>query len=220
MTSSWRPGRALATLVAALLAAGCGTASGGSTASPGLHGEEPAGTHARPSFVLTADDGSPYDFAARTAGRPTVLFFGYTDCPDICPTTMADLATGLRSLDPAVAEQVEVVFVTTDPARDTPEVLDTYLARFDDSFVGLTGTPEQVTAAQEAAGVPGAYPVKDRGGHALTVPEEMLPEGYLVEHASTLVAYGSRDTEVVSWRPGTVPEDYAADLSAIVEEDR
>jgi protein SCO1/2 len=211
-----RPHRALAGLAGLALVAGCATASGGIE----LRGDEPTGQPRRPSFVLTANDGSTYDFAERTAGRPTVVFFGYTACPDICPTTMADLATGLRSLDPQVAEQVEVVFVTTDPVRDTPEVLDTYLARFDESFVGLTGTPEQVAAAQEAAGVPGAYPVKDRGGDALTVPEELLPEGYLVEHGSTLIAYGSQDTEVVSWRPGTLPEDYAADLSAIVEEDR
>lgn len=211
-----RPHPALAGLAGLALLAGCAPAAGGTD----LRGDEPTGQPQRPSFVLTADDGSTYDFAARTAGRPTVVFFGYTACPDICPTTMADLATGLRSLDPEVAEQVEVVFVTTDPVRDTPEVLDAYLARFDESFVGLTGTPEQVAAAQEAAGVPGAYPVKDRGGDALTVPEELLPEGYLVEHGSTLIAYGSQDTEVVSWRPGTLPEDYAADLSAIVEEDR
>lgn len=211
-----RPHPALAGLAGLALLAGCTPAAGGTD----LRGDEPTGQPQRPSFVLTADDGSTYDFAARTAGRPTVVFFGYTACPDICPTTMADLAIGLRSLDPEVAEQVEVVFVTTDPVRDTPEVLDAYLARFDESFVGLTGTPEQVAAAQEAAGVPGAYPVKDRGGDALTVPEELLPEGYLVEHGSTLIAYGSQDTEVVSWRPGTLPEDYAADLSAIVEEDR
>jgi protein SCO1/2 len=211
-----RSHRALAGLAGLALLAGCAPAAGRTD----LRGDEPTGQPRRPSFVLTADDGSTYDFAERTAGRPTVVFFGYTACPDICPTTMADLATGLRSLDPEVAEQVEVVFVTTDPVRDTPEVLDTYLARFDESFVGLTGTPEQVAAAQEAAGVAGAYPVKDRGGDALTVPEELLPEGYLVEHGSTLIAYGSQDTEVVSWRPGTLPEDYAADLSAIVEEDR
>ena len=216
MTHPPRSPRTLASLAGLALLTGCAAASG----STGLRGDEPTGQAPRPQFVLTADDGSTYDFAARTAGRPTVLFFGYTACPDICPTTMADLATGLRTLDPAVAGQVEVVFVTTDPARDTPQVLDEYLARYDASFVGLTGTAEQVAAAQEAAGVPGAYPVKDRGGDALTVPEAMLPEGYLVEHGSTLIAYGSQDTEVVSWRPGTVPEDYAADLSVIVEEDR
>lgn len=212
-----RPLRALPALAAAAtLVSGCA----GAPAEAALRGDERGGERLRPSFVLTADDGSTYDFAARTAGRPTVLFFGYTDCPDVCPTTMADLAAGLRSLPPEVADQVEVVFVTTDPGRDTPEVLDEYLAHFDESFVGLTGTAEQVEAAQQAAGVPAAYPVKERGGDALTVPEALLPEGYLVEHGSTPVAYGSHDTEVVGWRPGTLPEDYAADLSAIVEEER
>jgi len=210
-----------------VLLTGCGQAPGESepgapapAAASALRGEEPAGARPRPDFVLTAADGSSYDFRQRTAGRPTVLFFGYTSCPDVCPTTMADLAAGLRSLDPNVADQVQVVFVTTDPARDTPAVLADYLARFDTRFLGLTGSAEQVAAAQTAAGVPLAEEVPERAGHAHGHAEPHLSGDYLVAHGSTLTAYGSDDTEVVSWRAGTLPEDYAADLSVIVEEDR
>ena len=175
----------------------------------------------RPSFTLVDTAGAPYDFAAETAGRPTLVFFGYTHCPDICPTTMADVATALRQLGPAAREEVEVVFVTTDPARDTPEVLGDYLGRFDPSFTGLTGSAEQVAAAQEAAGVPLAtVPGPDPGPPGPVPAEHHGGHGYRVEHGSAVTAYGVRDREVVSWRPGTLPEDYAADLSVILEEDR
>ena len=97
----------------------------------------------RPSFTLTDTTGAAYDFKAATAGRPTLLFFGYTNCPDVCPTTMANVAVALRRLDPAVARDLQVVFVTTDPAFDTPAVLGEYLGRFDADlptpFIGLTG---------------------------------------------------------------------------------
>src|SRR3712207_8127068 len=83
------------------------------------------------SSDVCSSDLQPYDFGAQTAGTPTLLFFGFTNCPDICPTTMADVAVALRGVDPALAEDVQVVFVTTDPAFDTPEVLTEYLGRFD-----------------------------------------------------------------------------------------
>ena len=74
----------------------------------------------RPTFTLTDSRGGAYDFRAATDGRPTLLFFGYTRCPDVCPTTMADIAVALRGLDAKVAKQVQVVFVTTDPATTPP----------------------------------------------------------------------------------------------------
>src|SRR3712207_8991243 len=94
---------------------------------------------------------------------PRSTLFPYTtlfrsNCPDICPTTMADVALALRDVDPALAAQVQVVFVTTDPATDTPPVLAEYLDRFDadlpTQFVGLTGEQEVIDQAQLSAGVP------------------------------------------------------------------
>lgn len=154
----------------------------------------------RPSFTLTDATGAAYDFTAKTAGRPTLLFFGYTNCPDICPTTMADVAVALRSVDPAVAEQVQVVFVTTDPANDTPEVLGEYLGQFDadlpNRYVGLTGDEEAVVRAQLAAGVPQA--------------EE---EGRL--HSTLLLLYGRDDQAQVAFDAGNTSRDIADDLQAI-----
>jgi protein SCO1/2 len=74
-----------------------------------------------------------------------VVFFGYTQCPDVCPTTMAELAQVKKALGPD-GERVQGIFVTVDPQRDTPEVLTNYLASFDPSFVALRGTPEQTQA--------------------------------------------------------------------------
>lgn len=107
----------------------------------------------RPHFVLTDTAGKRYDFAARTAGRVTLLYFGYTRCPDQCPTTLADIAMALRRTTPDVRAGIKVVLVSIDPEYDTPDRLGAYLRRFNPDFVGLTGTPAQVRAAQRAAGV-------------------------------------------------------------------
>ena len=155
----------------------------------------------RPSFTLTDTAGEAYDFAEATGGRPTLLFFGYTNCPDICPTTMADVAVALRGLEPATAEQVQVVFVTTDPATDTPEVLGEYLDRFDadlpTQFIGLTGDQETIDQAQLAAGVPLAE-----------------DEGRL--HSSLLLLYGAEDEAPVAFDTGNTPQDIAGDLGLVM----
>jgi protein SCO1/2 len=154
----------------------------------------------RPAFTLTDTTGAAYDFRASTEGRPTLLFFGYTNCPDICPTTMADVAVALRGLDPAQAAAVQVVFVTTDPAFDTPEVLGEYLGRFDADlptrFVGLTGEQDVIDQAQLAAGVPLAE-----------------DEGRL--HSSLLLLYGTDDEAQVAFDAGNTARDIADDLRAV-----
>ncbi|MGY1794578.1 SCO family protein [Geodermatophilus sp. SYSU D00525] len=156
----------------------------------------------RPSFTLTDQTGASYDFASVTAGRPTLLFFGYTNCPDICPTTMADVALALRDTDPALAEQVQVVFVTTDPATDTPQVLGEYLDRFDadlpTQFVGLTGGQDAIDQAQLSAGVP--------------LAEE---DGRL--HSSLLLLYGADDQAHVAFDAGNTARDIAGDLAAVAD---
>jgi protein SCO1/2 len=154
----------------------------------------------RPTFTLTDTTGAAYDFKAATAGRPTLLFFGYTNCPDICPTTMADVAVALRGLDPALAAEVQVVFVTTDPAFDTPAVLAEYLGRFDADlptrFVGLTGEQDVIDQAQLSAGVPLAE-----------------DEGRL--HSSLLLLYGSDDEAQVAFDAGNTARDIADDLRVV-----
>src|SRR4051794_22585165 len=96
---------------------------------------EPQSAPARPAFTLTGLDGKPYDFQAETKGRPTYLYFGYTHCPDECPTAMADLASALRRSPQQERDKAVVVFVTTDPDRDTPPVLRAFLDQFSTDFV-------------------------------------------------------------------------------------
>lgn len=206
---------AVLTVSAGLVLAGCG---GGAAADEGHDGhgavaqvEGPADRYAgidlrdpyqRPSFTLTGPGGQPYDFAAETGGRPTLLFFGFTNCPDICPTTMADVAVALRGVDPALAEQVQVVFVTTDPAFDTPEVLAEYLGRFDADlpirFIGLTGDQAAIDQAQLAAGVPQA---EDNGRL----------------HSSLLLLYGTDDLADVAFDAGNTSRDIAEDLALVTQ---
>ncbi|WP_448642847.1 SCO family protein [Geodermatophilus sp. URMC 63] len=179
--------------------------SGGAAASLEGPGDVYAGIdlrdpYQRPSFTLTDTSGASYDFASATAGRPTLLFFGYTNCPDVCPSTMADVALALRDVDPALAEQVQVVFVTTDPAADTPAVLGEYLGRFDADlptrFVGLTGAQDAIDQAQLSAGVP--------------LAEE---DGRL--HSSLLLLYGADDQAHVAFDAGNTSRDIAGDLRAV-----
>src|SRR3954469_2674728 len=106
----------LAVVPLTLLAAG---SPGAPQAPPALPpnaaypGVEPLPVPPRPSFVLTDTDGKRFDFAAETKGRPTYVYFGYTNCPDECPTAMADIAAALRRVEPGLREKVKVVFVTT-----------------------------------------------------------------------------------------------------------
>ena len=109
-------------------------------------------------FSLTDHTGKPRTLAD-FKGKAVVVFFGYTQCPDVCPTTMAEMATVMQKLGP-LADQVQVLFITLDPERDTQQLLASYVPAFDKRFLGLRGTPEQT--AQEFkvfyAKVPGSDP--------------------------------------------------------------
>jgi protein SCO1/2 len=99
-------------------------------------------------FTLQNDVASPWSLSAQR-GRAVVLTFGYTHCTDTCPSTLAKISTALRTLGPR-ASDVEVVFITVDPQRDTPAVLRAYLQRFGSGIVGLTGSPQQVAEVEQA----------------------------------------------------------------------
>ena len=109
---------------------------------------------AKPQFTLTDTSGAPFDFRAETQGHVMLLFFGYTRCPDVCPLHMANIAAVLKQLPTDVVDKIKVVFVTTDPARDTPAVLRTWLDHFDKRFIGLTGSDAEIRGAQQAAALP------------------------------------------------------------------
>ncbi|RYY98876.1 MAG: SCO family protein [Comamonadaceae bacterium] len=122
----------------ALAAAGC------MESKPQFRGVDLTGADYAKDIQLTDHDGKPRslkDFQ----GKAVVVFFGFTQCPDVCPTTLAELAEAKKLLG-ADGAKVQGVFVTVDPERDTPEVLKAYMANFDPSFVALRGTPEQTAA--------------------------------------------------------------------------
>jgi protein SCO1/2 len=174
-------------------------------ADDGWGGELLSEPYAKPDFTLTDTEGRPYDFRASTDGFVTLLFFGYTSCPDVCPLHMGNIATVLREVSGEVEEKVKVVFVTTDPARDTPAVLREWLDRFDSRFVGLTGTPEEILAAERAAQVPEAQ-------------LEIQPpdESYIVAHSSQVLAYSLDDRAHLVYPFGVRQSDWAGDLPRLV----
>ena len=95
-------------------------------------------------FELTAQDGSRFS-SSRLEGKPYAIFFGFTQCPDICPTTLLDVTNHMKDLGPK-ADRMNVVFVSVDPERDTPEHMKTYMASFDPRIIALTGTPAEIAA--------------------------------------------------------------------------
>ncbi|HEX8305392.1 MAG TPA: SCO family protein [Jatrophihabitans sp.] len=166
-----RAAAAVLAVLAVLSVAGCGSdgSTGPSSTATEVRGELNDHTDStyqglaltpprpRPQFTLTDTAGREFRFGAETAGKPTLLFFGYTTCPDVCPTTLADIANGLRQVPEEVRKQTQVVFVTTDVKRDTAAVIKSYLAKFDpglpNRFIGLRGTQSEIDAAQVAAHV-------------------------------------------------------------------
>jgi protein SCO1/2 len=216
-------------LVAAL--AGC-DASGDTleqaqpTPSRAYHGVEPSPVPSRPSYVLKDTNGKRFDFLAETKGRPTFVYFGYTNCPDECPTAMADVAQALRKSTPEVRASARVIFVTTDPKRDTAPVLRRWLNQFSTEFIGLLGTDAEVAVAEEASGAPVAKPEgiiptlpgkPNEHVHKLgTAPHQHFgPLGYAVTHSAVIFAYDADDRLPVVYPGGVTPSDIAADLPAL-----
>ncbi|MCX5247335.1 SCO family protein [Streptomyces sp. NBC_00201] len=107
----------------------------------------------KPDLVLTDTKGEKYDFRKETAGRPTLIYFGYTHCPDICPLTMNNLAVAKKQLPKAEQDKLRVVFVTTDPQRDTSSELGKWLKGIDPQFVGLTGDFATIQAGARTLGI-------------------------------------------------------------------
>ena len=155
-------------------------------------------------FTLADTEGAPFAFVPQTEGYVTLLFFGYTYCPDICPVHMANIAAVLHKLPPQISSRVKVVMVTVDPARDTPERLRQWLDRFDGSFVGLIGSPDEVNAIQRAFRLPAA--VKQGSGET----------DYLMGHAAQVIAFTTDDRAHVIYPSGTRQNDWAHDLPLLV----
>ncbi len=125
-----------------------------------------------PPIELTRADGSVFRLSDQR-GRIVLLFFGYTSCPDVCPTTMAEMKQAMDRLGSS-ADAVRVVFVSVDPDRDTPERVQEYVSRFRSDFIGLTGTMEQLR------------PIWDAYGVFRTVEQSTSAMGYIVNHTARI----------------------------------
>ena len=134
----------LCAALAGTLLAGCDRFSA-SPAKPAFNAVDITGAEYGRELALSDADGKARTLAD-FKGKVTLVFFGYTQCPDVCPTTLAELAAVKRELG-ADGEHVQGVFVSVDPERDTPQILKAYMASFDPGFVALRGTLEQTQAA-------------------------------------------------------------------------
>lgn len=163
---------AIIILLFSLLLGACGTAA--PAADPPLKGARLGG-----AFALTDQNGQRVTERSY-AGKYRLIYFGYTYCPDVCPVDMRVLGAGLRRFeerDPGAGAKVQPIFVTVDPARDTPPVLREFVANFHPRFVGLTGTPDELARMARAYGA--SYMRRDG----------VTPGSYLMDHTRNAVLY-------------------------------
>lgn len=189
----------LITLMTALLVstAGC------SEQKPGFAAVDITGADYARDFALTDHNGqarSLKDFA----GKVVVLFFGYTQCPDVCPTSMAELAE-VKKLLGKEGERLQGLFVTVDPERDTPEMLKAYMGNFDPTFLALYGTPEKLAATAKEYKM---YFKKAQG---------KTPTSYTMDHSAGSYVYDTQGKLRLYTRYGTGAAPLAADIKLLLE---
>jgi protein SCO1/2 len=198
-----RVGVAAACLSLTAVLAGCGTTSANSGRK--YEGAELARTIALPDVTLTDTDNKPFNLPTRSAGKLTLYYFGYTNCPDVCPTTMADLNTALGKLDADSRTKVQVVFITTDPADDTLAVLRKWLDNFNHSFIGLRSDLKTVQSTAAKFGVVAEDPTTDSGGKVTDT------------HGAQVIAFSPADGLAhLVWLAGTTPDQYAHDIKLLL----
>jgi protein SCO1 len=184
---------------------------GGSSPGFAVVGEQPHVFHGMVSqsppqaadITLTAHTGKVAhlrDFR----GKLVLLYFGYTFCPGICPTTLAQVAQALHTLGPQAAEKIQFLMVSVDPERDTPQRMAEYLAHFHPTFLGLTGTPEEIATAAASYGI---YYKKYAGATA---------DSYLVDHTSTVVVVDETGVVRLMFPFGTPAQAMAEDMAALL----
>ncbi|MGZ3100690.1 SCO family protein [Streptomyces sp. H72] len=163
----------------------------------------------KPDLVLTDTTGKPFDLRKQTAGKTTLMFFGYTNCPDVCPTTMGDISLALSKQPKTVKDSVEVVFITTDPERDTPKSLGKWLKTFGPNFTGLSGDLDKVKKAAFNLGISVEEPKKHHDGTVTS------------DHGAQVAAFlPADDMAHVVYTAGTTSDDYAHDLPLLVKSTR
>lgn len=184
-------------LMLALAACGSNQPQAEAPAKPPLAGASIGGP-----FTLVNQDGktvSDRDFA----GRYRLIYFGYTYCPDVCPTDLRKLMQGyelLEKQDPALAAKLQPIFVSVDPARDTPQVLKTYVAAFDPHLIGLTGTEAQIADVAKRYGI--FYQKVGKPG----------AKDYLVSHSTQAYLFGPKGEPIALIPQDETPDKIAAEL--------
>ena len=201
-------------IVGGLVLAACGSKASGvrirqPTETDGYRGMVMITPLEKPAFTLTDTSGSAFDFVKETEGYITLLFFGYTFCPDICPTHLAILAAALEELPKDLSDRVKVVFVTADPARDSPERVRQWLDNFDPTFIGLI--PESQQAADD---------VSRKALRSFWMPimnEDLGGGNYGVAHPAVIIAYTTDNLAHVLYPFGVKKEAWVHDLANMVK---
>lgn len=186
-----------------------GACAGGSGARAGrseFRGHVLSAPRPKPEFRLEATDGRSFDFRRETDGYLTLVFFGYTHCPDVCPVTMANLGAVIPRFTPSIGNSIKVLFITTDPQRDSAVRLRRWLDNFDRDFIGLRGPADSVNAIAQAMGLPPAV-----------IEQSDTASGYTVGHSATVVVFTPDDSERVLYPFGTRQADWAHDLPKLLD---
>ncbi|MFE2041768.1 SCO family protein [Streptomyces sp. NPDC059477] len=160
----------------------------------------------KPDLVLTDTQGEPYDFRAETAGKPTLIYFGYTNCPDVCPLTMNNIAVAKQQLPQDQQDELRVVFVTTDPERDTAEALGEWLKGIDPQVIGLTGDFPTIQAGARTLGISIEAPTEDKDGKVIST------------HGTQVIAFSPKtDGGYVLYGEDATVDDYTKDLPKLIK---
>lgn len=189
--------KTLGVIVVALLLAGC--------SRQGWHTKSIAGLMPPLRFTLTEDTGKVVH-ASDFQGHLTLLYFGYTSCPDVCPETLAKLRAALHRLPNGEGADARVLFVTVDPKRDTPAHLRKYTAHFGPQFIGLRASPEQLTALTKRYRVTYGYGKPDADGN------------YEVSHSSAVFVFDPRGDARLIIRSSDGVDAVAADLKRLMKD--
>ncbi|MFC8829408.1 SCO family protein [Streptomyces sp. NPDC057137] len=161
----------------------------------------------KPNLVLKDTKGKTYDFREETKGKPTLIYFGYTHCPDVCPLTMSNIAIARKALPKADQDKLQVVFVTTDPERDTSAELAKWLpSAGDPSFVGLTGDFPTIQAGARQVGIGIEPATKEKDGTVVSM------------HGAQVIAFSPKtDGGYVLYGEDTTADDYTKDLPKLIK---
>lgn len=203
-----------ASMVVFLAACGSGSdTAAGPTDEDGLYGNTRAPS--KPVTTPLIDTSSqPFVLGSDLDRKVNLVFFGYTNCPDICSAVMGTLASSMKKLDDKVRDQVQVVFVSTDPQRDTPEVLQDYLDRFNSDFIGLT--TDKVDPKTKKKDVTEIVDIGMTYGIAIDKNPQLVTGGYDIIHQDQISGVNTSGEVETVWNRDVTQTELAHDLEKLV----